>query len=159
MSRIRQFAQIAEISAMRRRQAARRLETASALERQRADMAQQARVAHAHASEEADNYVARRFTEMDQETGASGFLTSLALGHRQAMREAVAMATRADRLGARHQEAVKARAALARELLQAEQIVSQRENLADEARADDSAAADAAEEENTQDIFAGGMGA
>ena len=155
MNRSQQLVRIAEISAMHQRRAARRLETAASLERQRKAMADDGRTAQAEAAHRAETYIACRFKELTPDVCSSAFLSSLALGHRRANSDAAAAGIRADRLAERHQNAVKGRAKEARALLKAEQVMNQRFKLADDAIAAALSDTDMAEEDEAQDIYAG----
>ncbi|NJM81714.1 MAG: hypothetical protein HC844_03785 [Tabrizicola sp.] len=140
---------------MRQRLAQRDLQSASQVEQRRAEIAAEGRERHHEAEREAQDYVSTRFATADLGSGAAVFFASLAIGHRQAEREAVSLATRAERLAERHRDASEARASAARHMLRAEQRLSQHSKLADDLlhalRFDE----DEAEEEESQEIRAG----
>ncbi len=155
MSRLQQLTRIAEISALHRRRAGRRLEAAAKLEQQRQTMAKDGRAAQADVARRAETYIARRFAALTQDDCSGAFLSSLAFGHRQANLDAAAAVIKADRLAERHRDAVKARAKQARALLRAEQVMVQHIRLADDAVAAALSDIDAAEDHEAHDIHAG----
>ncbi len=140
---------------MRRRLAQQRLQVATDKEQQRAAIASEGRDHQKMAERDAEDYVARRFASADLGDGAAGFITSLALGHRHAEHEAFALATRAERLAQRHRDAVHDRHDAGRQLLRAEERLTQRSDLAKHATAAEQAENDEAEEEEGQEIRAG----
>jgi hypothetical protein len=143
------------LAGMRRRLAQLKLQKSAEAERRRAEIAEDGRARQREAEKVAEAYIDSRFASADLSVGAAGFFESLALGHRHAEREAIALATRAERLSERHLEAVDERARAARHLLRSEQRLSQHNQLADDILGRLRAEEDEAEEEESQEVRAG----
>jgi hypothetical protein len=155
MTGVDRLTDMLRLCAMRRRLAQQQLQSAAERERQRAEIAKEGRERQHDAEREAANYVSLRFAAADLSHGAASFFANLAVGHQRAERQAYSLATRAERLAERHMEAVESRQQAGRNLLRAEQHLTQRTDLADDAERDIRADQDEAEEDEGQDIRAG----
>ncbi|MEJ6402715.1 hypothetical protein [Yoonia sp. 2307UL14-13] len=158
MTRQDQLLALLDIRSLRVTAAQRRMQEAQSIEIQRQTVAQAAQERQHAAVRTAQEYMYDRFKDAANNTNPAAFFKCLALGQRFANREAETLAVRAERLAQRHRSATSDRSDAVLAYVAAQSRADHFADVIDNMMAVSRANDEAADEEDIQDILAGGQG-
>ena len=152
-----QLSTLLNVRSLRVSAAQRRMQEAQQIEAQRQAMAEAARKRHLAALEAARVYVYDRFKDAADNANPADFFKCLATGQRFANREAETLAVRSERLDQRYQSAASDRSDAVSAYIAAQSRAEHFSDVIDGMIALSLANDEAAEDEDVQDILAGGQ--